>query len=245
MLVSTTSRTEGYGVAGLRDACAEFVVVGEMVDERFEAADAVEGFAAHGERGAETIAHPAFEHAREQHAGLEIGSDGEGFKARKQRAMRVATVEGSHQAYGMRIAMACRGWLRKRNHHALEVMRSDGDVGIANEQEFVLRVGNELREGADFAIGAEAVGALDEANGAIRKLLLQLLDGCDGGVVERGDAEEEFVGARVILAAVAAKGIEHAGVDALEGLENADAGEEGWERRAARGNENPCRDDGG
>jgi hypothetical protein len=36
-----------------------------MVDERCEAADAVEGLAAHGERGAEAVAHPALEQFRE------------------------------------------------------------------------------------------------------------------------------------------------------------------------------------
>src|ERR1700679_2937605 len=71
--------TEGYCVAGLRDACSEFVVVGEMIDERFESADAVEGLAAHGEGGAEAIAHSALDHFGEQHAGLKIGGDAKGF----------------------------------------------------------------------------------------------------------------------------------------------------------------------
>jgi hypothetical protein len=81
--------------------------------------------------------------------------------------------------------------LGKSDHHALEVAGTDGDVGVADEQELALRVGNELGESADLAVGAEALRALDEPNGAIGKLLLQLLDGRGGGVGERGDAEEQ------------------------------------------------------
>ena len=51
---------EGNDVAGLCDARAKFVVVGEMVDECGESADAVEGLAAHGERGAKAVADAAF-----------------------------------------------------------------------------------------------------------------------------------------------------------------------------------------
>ena len=80
--------------------------------------------------------------------------------------MCAAAIESGHQADGLRIAWPAGGRLRERNHDALEIARTDGNVGVVDEQELVLRVGNELRESADFAVGAEALGALDQANGA-------------------------------------------------------------------------------
>ena len=62
----------------------------------------------------------------------------------------------------------------------------------------------------------------------------------DGGVGQRGDAEEQLVFARVGLAAVAAKGVDHAGVETLEGFENADAGGKGRQRRAALRQKDPA-----
>ena len=63
------------------NARAQFVVVGEVVNQRIEAADLVERFAADGERGAESIAQAAGEHARQQHTGLEVSGDSEGLEA--------------------------------------------------------------------------------------------------------------------------------------------------------------------
>ena len=60
----------------------------------------------------------------------------------------------------------------------------------------------------------------------------------------RGNTEEDFELAQVVLVAVRAERVEHAGVEALERFENGDAGSEWWERRAPRGKENTRSDDG-
>src|ERR1700679_2526453 len=85
-------------VACLRNAGAEFVVVGEVVDEGQEAADFVEGFAADRERGSEAVVQVPLNHFGEQNAGLEVGGDAEGLKARWEGGVRAAAVESGDQA---------------------------------------------------------------------------------------------------------------------------------------------------
>src|ERR1700747_1275307 len=69
------------GEAGGGDACAEFVVVGEGVDQGGEAADAVQRLTGDGERRAEAEVDAAFEAARGENAGEEISRDAKGFHA--------------------------------------------------------------------------------------------------------------------------------------------------------------------
>src|SRR5579872_1798377 len=47
-------------IAGLRDARAELVVVGEVIDKEGEPTDAIEGFATDGEGGTKSVVHAAF-----------------------------------------------------------------------------------------------------------------------------------------------------------------------------------------
>jgi len=183
----------------------------------------------------------AFDHFGEQYAGLEVGGDAERFKPRGEGAMGAAAVEGGDQAD------LFKGGCRRSEvgHDALEIARRDSDVGVVDEQEGVAGVGCELNEGADFTVGPEAGGAMDELDGKTRKFALKFFDGCDGWVLEGGNAEEKLVIAGVGLAAMAAEGVQHCGVKPLEGLEDGDAGGEGGKRGAAGGDEDPGGEDGG
>ena len=71
-----------------------------------------------------------------------------------------------------------------------EVVGADADVGVVDEEEVVAGVLHELREVADFSVGAEGFGAEDELNGAVGEIGLKLADDGAGRIVERGDAEE-------------------------------------------------------
>ncbi len=114
-------------------------------------------------------------------------------------------------------------------HHALKVARAYGDVGVVDEDIFATCLRHKLDEGTDLAVGTEALRAFDEADGALGKFAFELPHGGNGGVIESRDAKENFVSARISLAAVRAKRIEHAGVDALQRLENGDTGHKGRE----------------
>src|SRR6202021_1845496 len=72
------------GIARGRGARAEFVVVGQIVDQRSETADAVQCLARDGQRGAETEVDAAFDATRGEHAGNEVGGDAERFHARAE-----------------------------------------------------------------------------------------------------------------------------------------------------------------
>ena len=183
----------------------------------------------------------ALDHFGEQYTGLKVGGDAEGFKARGERAVGASAVEGGDQADLLR------GGCRRSEgcHDALEIARRDGDVGVVDKQVGMAGVVRKLNKGADFAVGPQAGGTVDELDGEIGKFALKFFDGCDGGVVEGGNAEEQLVVAGVGLAAVAAEGVEHRGVESFERLEDGDAGGEGGERGAAGGDEDPGSEDGG
>ncbi len=82
-----------------------------------------------------------------------------------------------------------RVWLRHRrrevSHDAFEIMRTDGDVRVVDDEVFVAGLRRELGEGADLSVGAEAQRTLDEADGAVGEFALQLLHGAYCGVIER------------------------------------------------------------
>jgi len=86
------------------------------------------------------------------------------------------------------------------------------------------RVGQHLDEVGYLAVGAEAQGAEDEADGDVLELGDELADGGDGGIVFAGSAEDELKAAGVGLAAMAAEGLHHGGVKAFDGLEEGDGG---------------------
>jgi hypothetical protein len=88
-----------------------------------------------------------------------------------------------------------------------QVVRSNADVGIAEDEVIEASVGHELGEVADFAVGAEDLRSVDEADGVVGEVGAELGDDCCGGVVETRNAEKDLVFAGIILAAVAGKGL--------------------------------------
>ena len=109
-------------------------------------------------------------------------------------------------------------------HDAREVVRRDADIAVVDEDVLEAGVREHLDEVGDFAAGAEAVGALDEADVSVWKFDAEAGYLGDGGVFEGAYAEEELEVAGVVLLAVAGEGGVHAGVDAFDGLEDGDAG---------------------
>ena len=66
---------ERHAVAGLVHARAQFVIVGQVIDQDLQAADPVESFAADRQRGAEAVVQAALQPHRQQHPSLEVGGD--------------------------------------------------------------------------------------------------------------------------------------------------------------------------
>ncbi len=63
-------------------------------------------------------------------------------------------------------------------------MRGDRNIGVVDQEEFIVCVRDKLRQCADFAVGTEARGTLDEADGTLGEFSLELLNGGDGRVVD-------------------------------------------------------------
>jgi len=68
-----------------------------MIDQHLQSADFVECFAADGQRGAEAVVQAAFNPLRQQHAGLEVGGDAQGLKARRKATVGAAMIERRDQ----------------------------------------------------------------------------------------------------------------------------------------------------
>ena len=130
-------------------------------------------------------------------------------------------------------------------HHPLQVARRNSDVRIVDEQEVIARVGCKLRKRAHLAIRSQPRRAFNQLDRESGELQLQLFHGRNGWVVERRSAEQQFIFARVILPAVAAEGIHHAGVEALQRFENADARGKRRDGRAPLCDEDARRKNGG
>ena len=179
--------------------------------------------------------HSALDHPRNQDTRNEIRGNGKRFKPRGQCAVGPPAKERRHQA-DRRPGGVLRTRLRRRReatHHPLKIMRPHGNVGIVDEQYFVARVRGKLHQRADLAVCAQALGALDELDRVLGKLRNQIFNRCRRGIVERTHSEQQLELARIILPAMTAEGIHHAGVEPFERFENAYVGRELGPRGAA------------
>ena len=81
------------------------------------------------------------------------------------------------------------------------------------------RLRKHLQEIAHFEIHPEHVRANDETHRHVRKFLNQPLDNGNGGIVERGNAENDFV-LGIILRAVTAQAFVSVRIQTAQGLQN-------------------------
>ncbi len=212
-------------ITGGMDARAELVIVGEVIGEGQEAADRVQRGAADGERGAEAKVQATLQPARGEHGGGKVGGDAEGFELRAEGgairracgAVGLAAIERGDHPHGRMLIGG-----RKRRQDVREIARANADIAVVDDENFVPRAGQELRQAAHLAVGTQVLRADDEADVALGKLLLKLAHQRHCGIVEAGNAEEDFVLARIILAAVAGERPGHAGIHAAQRLQDGD-----------------------
>src|ERR1700721_2795721 len=79
-------------IAGLRNARAQLVVVGQVINDRQQAADFFECLTSYCEGRAEPVMQPAFDQLREQDAGHELRSDSQRFKLRRKSRRQSAAM---------------------------------------------------------------------------------------------------------------------------------------------------------
>ena len=95
--------TQCHAVARLGYARAEFVIVGQMVDQDLQAADFLECLATDSQRRAEAVAQAALNPFGKQDASLEIRGDAEGFKAGWKGSVGAAAIKSGDEADLLRV----------------------------------------------------------------------------------------------------------------------------------------------
>ena len=121
--------------SGCGNARTQFVVVSEVVGERSESSDSVQRGARKRQSGTQPKTEAAVKVARGEHAGRKVGSDAEGSSFEPDGSVCATAIERSHEA-NRRLLF---GW-SKRRQNVGEVVGSDEDVGIINDEVFAARV---------------------------------------------------------------------------------------------------------
>src|SRR5271165_4397115 len=127
------------------DTFPEFVIVGEEIENRFEASNASEIGAAEGQRRAEGETNSALELPCDQHARDEVGADAERFELRRDGRLGNSPIEAGDHAYAL---------VSERRGHAGEIIRFDADIAVVHDKKFMARVRQHLLQVADLHIRA-------------------------------------------------------------------------------------------
>src|SRR5947209_805674 len=147
---------------------------------------------------------------RSQHPGKKVSADADGFKLGTQRVRGNSAIRTGHHSHLL---------TAKRRHHATQVIRSDKDVTVIDQDVLVAGVRQHLHHVAGFAVVAQHLRAEHQPDLAGRELAHELMDGLYGRIVGLVDAKDNFVFG-IILDAMAAKALIHLRVNTTQGLEN-------------------------
>ncbi len=165
----------------------------------------------------------------------EIGGDGQGLQRRAQGAAGAGPVGAAHQAHPR---------LPEGRGHLGQVIGAHQHIPVGDHQEVIPGPGHKLAQGADFRVEAQIFRTDDH---------LQVAPGMSPGqfpqerqhrVIRVPHPEEHLVGV-VILGQKARQAFPGAGVQALEGLEDGDAGAGCHRRGRGRGAEKSPQGDQG
>ena len=212
---------EFNSLSGGGDAAAEFIVVGQIVQQRFEAADGFEVAAAERQRGTQPEAQSLFQKPRAQNARHKVSADAQGFEARAQSRAGDTAVKTSHQSDGS---------VRERRDYLAQIIRRNPDIAVVHQQEFVARCRQHLRQIADFDIRSQNALANNQFNrkrGIFRLQLAHHIDGRIGGIAD----PEDQLKLRVVLFAMAAKTLPSLGIETFQRLENRNGRKLAFQRR--------------
>ncbi len=223
--------TKGDALAGdSHDAVAELKIIGEIICERFEAADFFKLRAAGDHDGAESEVE-RLEACALQDLTPEIGVDGDGLPMHRERRGIGEAIKTIHEPdFG--IAQRSRDVQQKIGGHE--------DVGVADDGDVVFGAALQLDEAGDLAIDAQRLRAQDELGIGAGVFLEQLADDGAGRVV-RGRHAEEYLGRRgVILGNPASQATEYVVIQALKRFEDGYGRGEGFIGYPAMERKAPC-----
>src|ERR1035437_4378092 len=83
-----------------------------------------------------------------------------------------------------------------------QILRSDADIAVVDQQVIVARLGNHVDQVADFPIGTQTFRANQQTNPLLRKFALQLFDQRHGWIFHTAGAEKNLDLAGIIRPAV-------------------------------------------
>src|SRR5579864_5301627 len=190
----------------LRDAPPQFVIIGQVICNRFESADRFEVMLAEGERRSQTEMHPLLDLSRSKNSRNKICADTESLKSGTECLCGNSAIKASDQAHA---------WPLKLRDNGAQIARLDPNVAVIDEKDLVSGPRHELGYGAHLAVGAKLFFAKHFAYIALREFTYQLLNNWDRRIVGIADSEQDLV-LRIILHTMRTKRLMHLEVTAFE-----------------------------
>src|SRR5690348_2237276 len=192
------------------NAMTEFVIIREMIHQRFESADLRQSLFGRGHRGAQGEVHAA-ELPRGKDAGIEVRSVSEGFHFRNECAIGDTSIKASNGS-DLRVC--------ERRGDGVQVAWSDANIAIADNQDVVLRFAHHAAELVYLVAGAKRRSADKQANVALRKISDQLFDDRHSRIRLFRHTEDDFE-FRVLLPAKAGVVLVGFAIEPADRLQNA------------------------
>ena len=165
------------------DAATDFVVVCQIVEQAFKAADRRKVTAAKRQRGAQSEVQSLFKKSCAQNARHKVGADTERLQSRAKGRGSDGTIQTGHQSDRS---------VGQRRDHLAQVLPRDTNVAVIHQEDFVARRGQHLRQVADFDIGPQDPFTHDEFDRNRGIFFLQFAHNLDGGIGRIAHAEDEL-----------------------------------------------------
>src|SRR6202041_1957976 len=164
------------------DAIAEFIVVAEVIHERFKYADFGEVLLRGGHHRAEHEAHAAKKPC-DQDSGREIGAIAQGLESGREGPLGQAAVQTGDAAN-------CR--VGKRCGHGAQEARFDAHVAVTDKDDLVACLADHAAELVDLVACAARLGANQQADPAPREISDQFPYDRDRRLLVIADTEQDF-----------------------------------------------------
>src|ERR1700722_6247137 len=179
-----------HAITARHDAVPQFVIVAEIIGQRFEPADFSEVLLGSSHHRAQHKIESA-EKPRHQHAGSEVGAVAQRFQIRREATIGQPAVQASHSA---------NLWIMEWPYHRAKKIRIHANVAIADDYHLVPRFASHAAQFVNFVADPNFRRANKQANRTPRKITNHFLNNRHRRIDLSAHAEKNF-NLRIILPA--------------------------------------------